>query len=161
MISVRGCVFLSAFSCLPASRAESDELELMGEDFIAAARFDRGLEFRQWLQVGISNLPASNATNMIVILDHTVKALLGSAQFEFASQAALTQHFQISVNRPKTDVRKSAPDELIELAGRRMNAIPLQLLQDDFSLTRHPQCALLGDSSSCCCHNMIIVIIRK
>jgi hypothetical protein len=161
MISNCRTIFLSAFPGSSASRAESDELELMRDDFVAAAGSSRGFEFCQRLQMRVRNLPALNAADMIVILDHAVKALLASAQLELASQTAPTQHFQISVDRSEADSRKSAPNEFVEFAGRGMTAALLQLLQDDSSLPSHPQHRLCDNFSSRWRHNLIIVIILK
>jgi hypothetical protein len=132
----------------------------MRDDLIAADGFDCGFKSDQRFHRRVRNLSASNATHMIVIFNHSIKALLASAELELPNQATLAQHFEVPVDRAEADSRKFAPNKFIEFTGGGMSEVLLQLFQDDSALASHPQNRLRGDFLSCRRHNMIIVIIR-
>ena len=80
----------------------------------------------------------ANATHVAVAVRIPVEACLCGADLMFLDDPGLDQELQIAVHRPETDPGQPTPGDLIELDCRGMRCQPLQLLQDDVTLTGVP-----------------------
>jgi len=111
----------------------------MGDNVVVADRLKLLFQVGQKLHGSVCNPSAEDAAYMIVISCLRVKAFLVSPILQLVNCAALTEHLEIPIDRAQADMRKSAPNQFIQLAGRRMSGISLQLFQDNLALPRHLQ----------------------
>jgi hypothetical protein len=126
--------FLNSFGKPLAFRAQTDKLQPMSGDLIIRPLSKHCLKIGHRLNGCILNLSATQAAHMIVVIRNTIETLLSSPQFELLNQAVLSEHLKIAIDRAETNPGQSPANEFIDLAGRRMSAVSLQLFQNHLAL---------------------------
>lgn len=126
--------FLNSFGQPLAFRAQTDKLQPMSGDLIIRPLSKHCLQTGHRLNGRILNFSATQAAHMIVVIRSTIETLLSSPQFELLNQAVLSEHLKIAIDRAETNPRQPPANEFIDFAGRRVQAAPLQLLQNHLAL---------------------------
>jgi hypothetical protein len=76
---------------------------------------------------------------MVMVFRFPVKPFQCAAQFEFLNIAAFSKDFKVAIYGPKANAGKALANHCIDLIGAGMSIHLTKLLQDNSTLTCHPE----------------------
>jgi hypothetical protein len=87
----------------------------------------------------INHSITTNTTEMVMVFRFPVKPFQFAARFEFLNIAIISKDFKVALYGPEADARQALANHGIDLIGAGMSIHLTKLLQDNSTLTRHPE----------------------
>jgi hypothetical protein len=97
--------------------------------------FDRDIEIKR----GINHSITPNASEMVMVFSFPVKPFWRAARFEFLNIAAFSKDFEVAIYGTEADAGQALANHCVDLIGTGMSIHFTKLLQDNFTLSRHPE----------------------
>jgi hypothetical protein len=88
---------------------------------------------------GINHSITTNTSEMVMVFRFSVEPFLCAAQFEFLNIAAFSKDLKVAIYGSKADAGQALTNHCIELIGAGMSIHLTELLQDNSTLTCHPE----------------------
>jgi hypothetical protein len=88
---------------------------------------------------GINHSITANTSEMVMVFRFPVKPFQGAARFEFLNITASSKDFEVAIHGSKADAGQALANHCINFIGAGMSIHLAKLLQDNSTLTRHPE----------------------
>jgi hypothetical protein len=127
------------FQLRNARGAYSDEFDLMPEDFEISVVFKTSSNRDIKIDGCINHTITSNTSEVVMFFRIPVKPFQGAPRFKFLNITAFSKDFKVAIYGSKADTGQALANHCIDLIGTGMIVHLTKLLEDNFTLTRHPE----------------------
>jgi hypothetical protein len=127
------------FQLRDARGAYSDEFDFMPDDFVISVVFKTSFNRDIKIDGCINDTITSDTSEVVMFFRIPVKPFQRAPWFKFLNIAAFSKDFKVAIYGAKADTGQALANHCIDLICTGMSVHLTKLLEDNFTLTRHPE----------------------